>query len=276
MDSFRQHAAKRGEVIGSGALVYAPARQPVECADELVSMVRELWDVTSVADFLQFTRSHLRHLLPHSVCGVVFGDLSLNAPARPLILTVGFPQHVQAHADFASASFFRPFLESWRAHGQTRIFSASDGTVPYALRRPLIEAQLENIAAAGVFGGSSASCSFFTFHGLPEPCKADFEQILEYVLPHLHCALARILFSARPLAKPQNSGLTRRETEILDWVRQGKTNAEIAAILGISRGTVKVQVQHVLVKLRVNTRAQAVAKALSKGFLSLSPGRLQG
>lgn len=276
MSSFRQLACQRGEVISSGSLAYAPAR-PLACADDLVSAVGELWDVTTIADFLRFTRTDLRRLLPHSASGVVFGDLSRTAP-RPLILTVGFPAQLHVNAvSAASASFFRPYVEAWRSRGQTWIFSASDRSVPYTLRRPLIETRLENIAAAGVFGGSSEYCSFFTFHGLPEPLQGAYKQIFECFLPHLHCALARILFSARPLgghADQPNNGLTRREIEILDWVRQGKTNAEIAAILGISHGTVKVQVQHILVKLRVNTRGQAVVKALSKGFLSLTPGAL--
>jgi DNA-binding CsgD family transcriptional regulator len=57
--------------------------------------------------------------------------------------------------------------------------------------------------------------------------------------------------------------LTTRETEILSWVERGKSNNEIAQILGISHLTVKNHVQKILRKLNVQNRAQAVAKGMS-------------
>lgn len=51
--------------------------------------------------------------------------------------------------------------------------------------------------------------------------------------------------------------LTLREKEILHWIAEGKTNAEIGIILGISRATVKTHVEHVLGKLGVANRTLA-------------------
>jgi DNA-binding NarL/FixJ family response regulator len=53
--------------------------------------------------------------------------------------------------------------------------------------------------------------------------------------------------------------LSPREHEVIDLLRQGLTNREIAKTLYISEATVKVHVQHILEKLRVRSRAQAVA-----------------
>lgn len=53
--------------------------------------------------------------------------------------------------------------------------------------------------------------------------------------------------------------LTRREREVLAELRRGRTNKEIAARFGVSITTVNKHVQEVLKKLRVRTRAQAVA-----------------
>ena len=55
--------------------------------------------------------------------------------------------------------------------------------------------------------------------------------------------------------------LTRREQEVLAELRRGRTNKEIAARLGVSTTTINKHVQHVLRKLRVKTRAQAVFAA---------------
>jgi len=57
-------------------------------------------------------------------------------------------------------------------------------------------------------------------------------------------------------------GLTRREAEVLAWVTHGKTNAEIAQILGTSRHTVAHQLQRIYDKLGVETRTAAAALAL--------------
>lgn len=57
-------------------------------------------------------------------------------------------------------------------------------------------------------------------------------------------------------------GLTPREAEVLFWISEGKTNAEIAIILGSSRRTVEKHAEHVLEKLHVENRAGAVRVAL--------------
>jgi DNA-binding NarL/FixJ family response regulator len=65
--------------------------------------------------------------------------------------------------------------------------------------------------------------------------------------------------SAEPLLK---LGLTPRATEALLWVAQGKTNSDIATILGISESTVKKHVQEMFEKLGVETRGAATVRAL--------------
>ena len=53
--------------------------------------------------------------------------------------------------------------------------------------------------------------------------------------------------------------LTQRETEVLIWVARGKTNKDIADILGLSPRTVNKHLEHVYVKLGVETRTAAAA-----------------
>jgi DNA-binding CsgD family transcriptional regulator len=54
--------------------------------------------------------------------------------------------------------------------------------------------------------------------------------------------------------------LTDREFEVLELVALGRTNAAIASRLFISEGTVKQHVKHILRKLRVENRAEAVSR----------------
>ncbi|MFO1512872.1 MAG: response regulator transcription factor [Verrucomicrobiota bacterium] len=65
--------------------------------------------------------------------------------------------------------------------------------------------------------------------------------------------------SAEPLLK---FGLTPRAAEALLWLAQGKTNSDIASILGITESTVKKHVQEMFEKLGVETRGAATVRAL--------------
>ena len=67
--------------------------------------------------------------------------------------------------------------------------------------------------------------------------------------------------SPAPLA--ERFGLTPREAEVLLWLAQGKTNAEIGAILGNAERTVKIHVAHIFEKLGVENRHAAIVSALN-------------
>lgn len=58
-------------------------------------------------------------------------------------------------------------------------------------------------------------------------------------------------------------GLSPRQTEVLAWIAEGKTNADIATILGTSVRTIHKHVEHILAKLGVETRAAATVQALA-------------
>jgi DNA-binding NarL/FixJ family response regulator len=61
--------------------------------------------------------------------------------------------------------------------------------------------------------------------------------------------------------------LTEREVEILTFLARGLTTSQIAAELFISENTIKTHVRHILAKLEVNNRAEAVAKATHLGLV---------
>ncbi len=59
--------------------------------------------------------------------------------------------------------------------------------------------------------------------------------------------------------------LTAQENRVLDQIRLGRSNREIADELGIAEGTVKIHVKRVLKKINVSSRTQAAIWALSHG-----------
>lgn len=102
------------------------------------------------------------------------------------------------------------------------------------------------------------------------------EEVLARVASHLRTA--RILQTARAASQAQpltlndepayatlsaRFQLTEREVEVLRWVACGKTNRDIGDILGLSPRTVNKHLEHVYIKLGVETRTAATSVALS-------------
>jgi ATP/maltotriose-dependent transcriptional regulator MalT len=68
-------------------------------------------------------------------------------------------------------------------------------------------------------------------------------------------------------AQPLLSPLSQRELEVLQLLARGASNQEIAGALVLAAGTVKLHVSHILSKLGVKSRTQAILLARDLGLL---------
>ncbi|PCD01432.1 LuxR C-terminal-related transcriptional regulator [Halopseudomonas pelagia] len=99
-------------------------------------------------------------------------------------------------------------------------------------------------------------------HGLERKALSDSQQaqLKRYALPSRESRTNAILQHAA-------IGLTGKERNILALVAQGKSNKEMARLLGITPETVKSYMKNIFAKLGVNNRAQAAAAAMANGLI---------
>lgn len=67
----------------------------------------------------------------------------------------------------------------------------------------------------------------------------------------------------------ETAPMSRRESEVLRWMAHGKSNADIATILGLAPATIDTFVRRIFAKLQVNDRISAVLTGLSRGLVQL-------
>jgi len=60
--------------------------------------------------------------------------------------------------------------------------------------------------------------------------------------------------------------LTARERDLIELIAQGRDNAQIAAVLGLSEKTVRNHITSIFAKLEVENRSQAIVRAREAGF----------
>jgi two-component system, NarL family, response regulator LiaR len=138
-----------------------------------------------------------------------------------------------------------------------RVLAASPGIRVIALTASMDEARMVGVLKAGASG-------YVRKDAAPETLLAAVRAVARgrtYIDP----ALGGQLLEAQLAA----DSLTARETDVLRQLALGHSNKEIAATLAVGEETVKTHVAHLLGKLRVENRAQAIVQALKRGLVSL-------
>jgi transcriptional regulator EpsA len=228
--------------------------------------------ITERHQFFTWSQGVLQGLLPHAMLACVVGD-----SAKQSYRIEYFSADAQSDPNFAEmcdadSGILLKVMRLWEKSNWRPVLidpSIETGS-DKKLAGTLAHFQLGNVVAQGAHAANGEPSSFFCFFRVPGPLSERHGYLIELLTPYLHAAWTRMHISN--VAKPQSvpfakAILTDREREILQWIHDGKSSIEIGLILKLSPLTVKNHVQKFLRKLKVQNRAQAVAKGLALNII---------
>ncbi|WP_292993467.1 XrtB/PEP-CTERM-associated transcriptional regulator EpsA [Nitrosomonas sp.] len=238
-------------------------------------IIREGMAVRSHCDLLKWLQGEVQHYLPHKIMLAVWIGTAENQVEYDVVSALPGIRTGFLHSE-KLLTLQQELYSLWIALGK----------VPYRQSLDAHDSQSDDYTPPCTTGEIFCGMRSLLVHGasderMGQDClyiifnsKDSFDDttlgVMESLLPYLDNALRRIkpwacqhqtMFPSENLLQSRkNYGLSRREAEIMDWVRMGKTNSEIASILGISACTVRNHLQSIFKKLNVFNRVQAIAK----------------
>lgn len=237
--------------------------------ERFMHVVHSSMEVRRRNQFFLWSQGHLQSLIPHEVLICAHGD-----HLRRSLVIEHFSSYPLSDRDVdgivdVEGGLMVQAIRVWAERGEKALLvcgSDRESTVFRRFEAALYRHAFPNLAAHGMPVLAGSPGTYFTFVNLPQPLNSRQGYLIEVLTPYIHCAFVRMLANERQEQyeiAPNDRLITAREIEILQWVRDGKSNQEIGRILNISPLTVKNHVQKILKKLNVQNRAQAVARGLS-------------
>jgi transcriptional regulator EpsA len=245
---------------------------------QLLSAIDGSLEINKRFQFFLWAQGALQALLPHDTLLCAHGNIAQSRVRHEIFSSEVFGADAEKSITDPGRGVLARVMADWVKHGCVPRLQYPAGH-PLERRSRVRDHKpyaVGPIAAHGPREIHGEYGSFFVFVRKPSQPAAREAYLLQLLVPFLHMALYRMLAGeseGTDAAAPVKGLLTSREIQVLQWVRSGKTNEEIGAILKISPTTVKNHVQKILRKLNVSNRAQAVGKSSAMRLLPLGePG----
>jgi transcriptional regulator EpsA len=224
-------------------------------------------------EFFLWTQGQLQALLPHQALVCLQFD-GADALVRLVCVhsQVLAPAALAALEDRTGGLALRMALHCRARQLPAMTDAGMHGQGALACFQPEVQALgFDNVLVHGS-GRVAGSASMFLLLGMPQRPGARHAYFFELVLAHLHLSLLRLpdetVAAATRAPVEAARPLSPRETEILRWLAEGKSNYEVGCILGISAATVKNHLQRIYRTLGVSNRAHALARCSALRLLA--------
>ena len=245
--------------------------------DDLQRSVVELYALRRLEELWRALPELVLKLIPGDYFGIV--EIAADIPAKGIVThwvqeSSGLIQG-QVLTRMERTAVEQPFTRHVLEHGFGDALMLSDfWTEPQVLRSQLYNEFYRRLGARRTLatgftdGQTITTMNWMRVQGGPEYTERD-RGMVTLLCPHIEQARRNAIKFEGARARGYHPlvayYLTRRETEVAVWIAQGKTNPEIATILGSSPRTVEKHVEKVLEKLGVENRTAAAVMISDAG-----------
>ena len=227
---------------------------------------------TSAVSFAQHGTLELPRLVASEITTLSVCDLGRNV--RSVVGTPGGAISAADRATFDRHFAAHPLVRYHAGHPQGRSHRISDSLSRAEFRESALYDEyyrrigIDHAIAVPLFVDQGLLVSF-VLNRNGRDFSARECALLDLVREPLSALYRHVLAMERSRAPHRFAALptTPREREVLSWLAGGKTDREIAEILGMSPRTVQKHLQHIYEKLGVETRTAAVMRAMEIGEL---------
>jgi transcriptional regulator EpsA len=215
-------------------------------------------------DLFLWLQGEIQHYLPHEIMLAAWGDFRSNIIHHDIVSAlIGVRTQ---HSDVTSLSpLLQGLYNRWVELGRVP-YELSVGETGLLLEQRALQCPLglasqgmQSILIHGISDKRGQHDCLYVIFGSRKKFASSSFSAFNILLPFLDSALGKIEplpfhdQHGQPLSNPRGTALSRRETEIMNWIKEGKTTSEIAAILGTSTFTVTSHLRNLFKKLAAAT-----------------------
>ncbi len=242
--------------------------------DLLLEVIQDALPIKTHYELLQWLQGKVQPFLPHEILISAWGDFSLGliyfdiVSSHPLLRTKNVSENT------LTPQILKLF-ELWLTHHQTpqilnlnkSVFNVNSLFKDNQQQQDFLSFNFDEMKSVFIHGIKDNRGSYDCLYMLMNrtPISEDVKAPMNILMPFIDCAFRKIdqldeeAFD-KSLDDATQKVLTSREIEIMNLLKDGKTNRDIAEKLDISAFTVKNHLQHIYRKLNAISRSQAVNK----------------
>lgn len=258
------------------------AFQESNFSSKIFSIILSSYEIKKHMEFYNWLQNSVTQVLPHDMLLACWGDfeeshqkinLKYDATSHIAGMTTQSIFNSSENADSFMFKLHKMWLENdhrWLVINDLNEYEKNSNLIA---NLPKIHHQLNSLLVYGVTDVRGSNNCLYVFFSKEKTFLVQ-DLVMGLIMPHIDNVLRKIQHLEKFTVLDQSKAacpngctgnclngcikLTVRETEIVNWVKLGKSDREISMILGISTNTVKSHLKHVFEKLNVTKRAQAV------------------
>jgi transcriptional regulator EpsA len=267
-----QPAAPGREASGSTSDTF---RLTAKESESFMHIVEATSKITRHYELFLMLQGEVQHFIPHQILISAWGNFRGSQPKLDVISAIQGVRTGQLNG-CGIEQLLKGVFTRWVAGGRQPMLLENGAAEPitYSTCDCALHLAMRRMRSVLVHGIRNQRDDLDSLYMTLNPVSVKNGQSTERFFFLVDSLVSQIDVAFRKVAALKSSGggpagkdaprisdnLSAREQEIVRWITEGKTNAEIAEILGISSFTVKNHAQRIFRKLNVTNRTEAVAK----------------